>query len=163
MRLNVAWAGILIALATLIAFPPGRAISAGWQHERGPPNFQTDPEFARIDRERGAVLCAWLILIEIRAIHQQCHVGEQPELLAAFDRSLDRFNTFIVANSNETRASIEAQTARQSTLSRAQAAQCEGDGEEFYQYLTAQGAAGIDAWTETTLAVARPPVLNPCL
>jgi hypothetical protein len=139
---------------------------AGAQDNAGPPNHQSDPEFARIDRERGAVLCSWLILTELKAIDRRCHPGENPALAAALDRSLDRFHAFIAANGGHPRDQLEAAVNRrlsEAAETEAEPGLCEGDGEQFYRQLTRDGAAGIDEWTERTLAVPRPPVLNPCL
>ena len=110
-----------------------------------------------------------MILTELKAIHQQCHADDSPEIASALDRSLERFHTFIVANSDETRDQLEAAVAQRLSEAQSEAEArggaeiCAGDGEEFYRTFTQNGAAGVDEWTEHSLAVPRPPVLNPCL
>lgn len=152
------------AFASALLFAPQQIVEpVEPEQTRGPPNFQTNPEYARIDRERGAIMCLWLIATELKAIHQQCHAEESPEIGAALDRSLERLHAFIVANSDQSRASLEASVARKLTDARSEAGICTGDGERFYQDLTRNGAAGIDHWTEQAVAIPRPPVFNPCL
>lgn len=165
----VTFVGMLSVACAVAVSPPMRAHNPEIGRERGPPNYQTDPAYARIDRERGAVLCSWLILTELKAIHQQCHAAESPDIERALDRSLERFHTFIVANSAETRERLEAAVADRLSEARAEAEAhrdaeiCAGDVEEFYRFFTRGGADGVDEWTERTLAVPRPPVLDPCL
>jgi len=126
----------LVALAgAIILSPPMNAQRPEPRAGHGPPNFQSNPEYARIDRDRGAVLCAWMIVTEVKAIHQQCHAGDPPEIAAALNRSLERFNGFIVANSDETREALEASVARRLSEARAETGLCTGDGEQFYRHV----------------------------
>ncbi|MBC2777453.1 hypothetical protein H6P80_07440 [Parasphingopyxis sp. GrpM-11] len=157
--------GSAAAAGAFLALAGGHAQEGDNPFDSGPPTAQSNPEYTRIDSERGAVLCSWMIVTEMRALHRRCHADEPPELTSSLDRSLDRFHTFIVANSDDTRDALEARVASRLAEVDAEEGVCapDGEAERFYQLFISQGATGIDEMTEFALAVPRPPVLNPCL
>ncbi len=130
----------------------------------GPPNFQTDPKFAKIDSERGAVLCIWMFVIEAKATSEKCHVGENEGTDEALAKSLDDIQAFVVANSDSSTSDFSAATRARIEKSKLENI-CEPDGysEKFYQSMIAGGPKGIQEWTQKLLEIPRPPVLNPCL
>ncbi|MBA2919943.1 hypothetical protein [Sphingomonas sp. CGMCC 1.13658] len=128
---------------------------------RGPPNAQTDPKFFREDAENGAVLCSWMINLEMKAIGEKCHPDDK-DIDAALGDALRDIHAFIAANSSTSQAEIEA-AARQRIEMAKREAICVGDGENMYQLLHREGAREIRERTAKMLAVPRPPVLNPCL
>ena len=132
--------------------------------QNGPPNFQTDPKFAKIDSERGAVLCSWMFAIEAKATSEKCHVGENEGTDEALAKSLDDIQAFVVANSDSSASDFSAATRARIEKSKLENI-CEPDGynEKFYQSMNAGGPKGIQEWTQKLLEIPRPPVLNPCL
>ena len=130
----------------------------------GPPNFQTDSKFAKIDSERGAVLCSWMFVIEAKATSEKCHVGENEATDEALAKSLDDIQAFVVANSNSNGSDFSAATRARIEESKLENI-CEPDGynEKFYHSMNAGGPKAIQEWTQKLLEIPRPPVLNPCL
>jgi hypothetical protein len=125
-------------------------------------DFQTDPYFAKIDNERGAVLCSWLIVIDLKATSETCHQGRNQPLDDALQKSLDDITSFVVANSSRKAEEFKASTSLQLSLAKAEAI-CTGDATEFYKNFTSSGEKGIHEWTSKLLEIPRPPVMNPCL
>ncbi len=151
----------------LLALLSGAIASDGLQSKErkqleGPPNFQTNPYFAKIDSERGAVLCHWMIMVSVKAVGEKCHAGENQAIDNAIQQSLTDINIFVAANSNRKKEDLEADTLAQLSSAK-QLSVCTGDGEAFYQLLTSQGPDGIKASTQHMLEIPRPPVMNPCL
>jgi hypothetical protein len=132
--------------------------------QNGPPNFQIDPQFAKIDSERGAVLCSWMFAIEAKANSEKCHAGKNAATDEALAKSLDDIQTFVVANSDSNLSDFSASTRARIEKSKLDNI-CEPDGfnEKFYQSMNASGPKGIQEWTQKLLEFPRPPVLNPCL
>ena len=130
----------------------------------GPPDFQTDPKFAKIDNERGAVLCSWMLAIEAKASSEKCHAGKYPAIDEALAKSLDDIQAFVVANSDSNVGDFSAATRARIENSKLKNI-CEPDGENeiFYKSMNASGPKGIQEWTQKLLEFPRPPVLNPCL
>jgi hypothetical protein len=123
----------------------------------------------------GAVRCSWEIYVAIRAHIDACSPGEDPDLEAGLDETLDRINDFIVENSlvpttKSQLAEAIAQHKQQAKLAllgksqEDQRKQCEADGiAPFIKSMNSTPRDKLKSGVNDLLSVKRPPVMNPCL
>jgi hypothetical protein len=129
----------------------------------GPPNDQVDPKFAELDKVHGAVLCGWMIVLNVKAFHDRCHPAADADVAAALNDASTRLDQFIAVNTPIPLEQAKGRTT--SFLANAtQALSCDDpDAERFYQQMKARGPAQIRGWMTDMLSVPRPPVASPCL
>jgi len=156
----------LILIAAFLLLSCGRASSRESTTQSsariGPPTFQTEPRYAVEDAEHGAVLCTWMIVVEMKATSEKCHASESPAIDAALADTLSDIHRFVAANSPTTVSEIQAQATQRIAQAKTEDI-CSGDGEQMYQAIRARGAPALRQSTARMLAVPRPPVMNPCL
>lgn len=123
----------------------------------------------------GAVMCIWMIYVELRAEIDLCHLSGQEALRADLDASIGRINNFVVANSlfPITKEQVDANAARRLELLRAEIEKlpaatrrnrCEsGDGRQMISAFGAQSHADRIKSVDQLLSEPRPPAYNPCL
>ncbi|HTJ62626.1 MAG TPA: hypothetical protein VL899_02355 [Alphaproteobacteria bacterium] len=124
---------------------------------------------------RGAVLCAWMIYVDLRALIDLCQLNDQQALRTDLDSSIDRIRDFVVANSlfPTTKEQISERAARQLEILRTEEEklspatrlrQCEaGDFSKMLNTIGAQSHADRTKSVDELLSVPRPPALEPCL
>jgi hypothetical protein len=149
--------------ASLTAQAPGAAPDASAPVAHGPPNDQIDPKFAELDKVHGAVLCGWMIVLNVKAFHDRCHPTADGEVAAALNDASTQLDQFIATN---TPIPIEEAKSRTTGFlaNATQSLSCDDpDAEHFYQQMKARGPVQIRAWMTDMLSAPRPPVMSPCL
>jgi hypothetical protein len=114
---------------------------------------------------KGAVLCVWGIYQAAKAVGAECHKGADAAFQSELERSLNRIDEFIVANSKHpvTRKDLETRRIEGLRQLRSSGNICVGDAAKLYNALHDSGAAALQAQTTDLLSIPREPVMNPCL
>jgi hypothetical protein len=90
------------------------------------------------------VLCLWGLTSAAAEIGRQCRVGQNPAFQAELERSVSRFDDYVLANGMT--AEQVAQFKRQQGLSGAPEARlCTGELISFYDHMAAGGPEGLRA------------------
>jgi hypothetical protein len=123
----------------------------------------------------GAVACARLIYVELRAQIDLCQIDDQQALRVDLDSSIAKIGEFIVANSlfPATKEQVDKKAAYHLEHLRAEAEKlspdtrlercASSDGRKMLSNLAAQSHAARVKSVDELLSVARPPAANPCL
>ena len=128
-------------------------------------HFVLGPRQFEFDNDKGAVLCAYAIYVDVQAETAFCKVERTP-VDDAIDRAVLNMEDFIVANSSlhPTRAALEefrrnaaASYVRDAT---ARGRLCHSPEIEAFRH---QEPEKIRTGVAALLAVPREPVMNPCL
>lgn len=112
----------------------------------------------------GAVMCAWEIYATMKNTMDKCH-PEETELRQNFDLAIEKLEKFIVANNQTPITKTEIETDRQKKRDMLPD-QCKGETDEMTKYFLANKSEFLEKFQESidaSLAIPRPPVLNPCL
>jgi hypothetical protein len=113
---------------------------------------------------KGAVLCAWRLMLAAQAVGRRCFAGQDAAFQAELARSIARTDAFILKNSSArpTPADLARFKARVGEeVDRQRPALCAED--EVYRAFRDAGTAAMRTTTDELLSVPREPVLNPCL
>jgi len=142
----------------------------------GPVSAQSSsPSPPEVDTSgKGAVLCTWLIMVEVRNAIDLCFPGEYQTLRRQLSEALDATNDFIVTNSPTptTKAELEAAIAERAKKSRDELANRRGaiadtqycrTHKDLLVPMTAQSDEEAKRWLADFLSVPRKPLMNPCL
>jgi hypothetical protein len=153
----------IVALGALFAASVG-TVSAQSPPERLP-EFDTSG--------KGAVLCTWSIMVEMRNGIDLCFPGEYPSMRRQLSEGIDATNDFIVANSPAptTKAQLEAAIVDRAKKERDRLAGQPGPIAETQHCQTlrkdwlakSQSDEEFKRWLADFLSVPRKPLMNPCL
>lgn len=128
------------------------------------------PEFDHSGK--GAVLCTWLMMVEMRITIDLCYPSEFGDLRANLTEGIDTTNDFIVANSPTpvTKHDLNQNIARRLANERAQLAggspspaECRKRREQFIEPMARQSRDEFHRWLSDFLSIPRKPLMNPCL
>jgi hypothetical protein len=111
---------------------------------------------------RGAVLCIFLIHVQVLAQAEHCSPEDAPEIQDALRQSIVDIEEFIVANSSWRREDVTRYRNLLADRITHRNRVCEKSNEIFEMYRK-RGADAIRASTRELLAVPREPKSNPCL
>ncbi len=123
--------------------------------------------------KNGAVVCAWWIVLSLRASMDACPKLGNDELKSDFDRAIARINRFIHKNALEPTSLEQVETDavkyRARTYNSSQSPEdreriCRNpDRARLITVITEGPPNGFNGWVDNLLAVPRLPVANPCL
>lgn len=111
---------------------------------------------------RGAVLCIFLIHVQVLAQVEHCSPEDAPDIQEALRQSVVDIEEFIVANSSRSREEVARYRNMLADRINRRSKVCENRNEIFEMYRK-RGADAIRASTRELLAVPREPKSNPCL
>jgi hypothetical protein len=117
----------------------------------------------------GAVLCAWEIIVGMKTVMDVCFPGEFPEASSLLGEEIEALDDFIVANSVTpmTKADLRARFDERLRDVKPGSGTCRAVRQGFIEPLAAllqsTPRAEVRRKFDQTLAVPRPPVMNPCL
>jgi hypothetical protein len=117
----------------------------------------------------GAIWCVWMIYVEMKVAIDRCFPGQFDELSDLLTDQIEAMNEFIVANSLTPVTKADQQKMYEAQVSRshirAGSNACHSIRRDFIDQFEAQlrtdGYAALKRKFEQTLAVPRPPVMNP--
>jgi hypothetical protein len=133
--------------------------SAGFLNAEPPP---ARPQEARIPAPGEGVLCLWALTSAAAEIGRQCRVGQNPAFQAELERSVDRFDHYVLANGLT--AEEVAQFKRQQGLSGAPGGQaCTGDLISFYDHMAAGGPEALRSAVDGLISRPGRPSWGDCL
>ena len=118
-----------------------------------------------IDNSKGgAVMCAWQIYAGMKNTMDKCH-PEETELRQNFGLAVEKLERFIVANSLTPVTKIELEDALQKQFDK-MPDQCTGEANKMAEKFISKKSEFLEKFQKSiddSLAVPRPPVINPCL
>ena len=128
--------------------------------------FRSGDNVVQSDRtDKGAVLCVWGIYQAAKAVGSECHKGADAAFQFELERSLNRIDEFILANSKHpmTRKDLESRRIEGLRQLLSSGSICVGDAARLYEALRDSGAAALQSQTTNLVSIPREPVMNPCL
>jgi len=129
----------------------------------------SQPEFD--SSGKGAVLCTWFIIVDVRNAIDACFPSEFGDLRVNLTGAIDKTNDFIVANSPTpvTKEELNQVIAKRLAEASAQVAMggsatgCKSRRDQFIEPMARQSRDDFHRWLADFLSVPRKPLMNPCL
>ena len=171
-QLSMPLAAGLLAMSALLTVadaalqPPHVAPSTVAPHARVPEPHSGDKLYPPDRSGKGAVTCAWEILLAAEAAGDSCPATHDGKFDADLKALIARVDDFIMRNSGKPVTPLDLQARRALAIQRlgpAGVGICKGGAFDLYRRLQASGVDHLRSWIDDLLSIPREPVMNPCL
>ena len=124
----------------------------------------TQPTDARRERPAGeGVICALGILSAMKEVGNRCFAAQDSEFQSELARSVMRLDEYVLSNSEQTAADLEAFKKDQSEVGAPLAELCRDDLTGMYKDMAARGPEPIKSGTNELVARPGQPTWGDCL
>lgn len=108
------------------------------------------------------VLCLWVYTGAAAEVGRRCRTGQNPELQAELDSSVERFEAYVLSNSNATPEQVAEFKREQGMVGAPEATVCSGDAIALYNLVAARGADRLRSQVDALLARPGAPSWGDC-
>jgi hypothetical protein len=109
------------------------------------------------------VICLWALTSAAAEIGRLCRPGRNPAFQAELERSVSRFDDYVLSNSHVTAEDVASFKREQGFAGASESQVCTGEHPAFYDLLAARGAEALRSEVDQLLSRPGTPTWGDCL